>query len=204
MDEQTEKKLKTLRLSNRESHQITRESIEMAMVYLLQEKPIEKITITEIVKRAGVSRTAFYRNFSSKEAVLADVTNLFFEAVANKAIESLNSDRREDFYAELMRIASEYSDILQFLVEVGMFPQHFLTTTDFLSRRFPEVSPEVRYWITLWWGGTLTVILAWYQNGMKESREEMTRFFTSMPVPEVCKTLFVELTPDKEKEDSVI
>ena len=50
-----------LRLSNEESKKITKESIVTAVVLLCAEKPFEKITVTEIVRKAGVSRTAFYR-----------------------------------------------------------------------------------------------------------------------------------------------
>ncbi|MBR5113246.1 MAG: helix-turn-helix transcriptional regulator, partial [Clostridia bacterium] len=62
-----------LRLSNEESKKITRESIVTALVLLFADKPYEKITVTEIVKKAGVSRTAFYRNFNTKEDVLREL-----------------------------------------------------------------------------------------------------------------------------------
>lgn len=48
-----------LRLSNKESNKLTRESIRTALVFLMGQKPFDKIKITEIVNRAGVSRTAF-------------------------------------------------------------------------------------------------------------------------------------------------
>ena len=56
------KKRDVLRMSNEASNKLTKECLQMALIYLLNEKPIEKITITELVKRSGVSRTAFYRN----------------------------------------------------------------------------------------------------------------------------------------------
>ena len=52
---------------------ITKESIVTAVVLLCAEKPFEKITVTEIVRKAGVSRTAFYRNYDSKEDVLKEL-----------------------------------------------------------------------------------------------------------------------------------
>ena len=62
-----------LKLSNDESKRITKESIITAVIILCAEKPFEKITVTEIVKKAGVSRTAFYRNYASKEDVLKEL-----------------------------------------------------------------------------------------------------------------------------------
>ena len=49
---------------------IVRESIETALIELLNKKPIDKITITEIVNKAGVGRISFYRNYYYKEDVL--------------------------------------------------------------------------------------------------------------------------------------
>ncbi|MGE7837392.1 TetR/AcrR family transcriptional regulator [Viridibacillus arvi] len=50
-----------------------------AMLELLQEKPYNKITITEICDKAGLVRKTFYRHFTSKESVLVTVIDLMFE-----------------------------------------------------------------------------------------------------------------------------
>lgn len=39
------------------------------MLILLKDECFHKITITDIVKRAGVSRTAYYRNYTSKKVL---------------------------------------------------------------------------------------------------------------------------------------
>ena len=52
-------------------NQITRERIVSALLELIREKPLSTITITELTRRAGVSRMAFYRNFSTKEEVFS-------------------------------------------------------------------------------------------------------------------------------------
>lgn len=46
-----------------------------AMLSLLSEKPIEDISISELIDRAGVGRASFYRNFKSKEDVLQKYTD---------------------------------------------------------------------------------------------------------------------------------
>ena len=47
-----------------------KECIADAIIVLIKEKPIEKISIDEIVKKAGVGRATYFRAFSSKnEAV---------------------------------------------------------------------------------------------------------------------------------------
>lgn len=62
--------LKNLVQFNRENNSLTREALETALIYLLQTKQLASITISELVKTAGVSRNAFYRNYKSKEEIL--------------------------------------------------------------------------------------------------------------------------------------
>lgn len=49
---------------------IVRESIETALIQLMEKKPFGEITISEIVEKAGVSRVSYYRNYYYKEDVL--------------------------------------------------------------------------------------------------------------------------------------
>lgn len=64
------KSLKNLSQSNKEINQLTRESIETALLFLLEKKEMRQISISELVRKAGVSRNAFYRNYKSKEEIL--------------------------------------------------------------------------------------------------------------------------------------
>ena len=69
----SQKSLQNLQVSNKESRKLTRESLETALLLLLEKKPLNQITISELVAKAGVSRNAFYRNYKSKEAILESI-----------------------------------------------------------------------------------------------------------------------------------
>lgn len=77
------KSLNNLHQSNKEANQITRESIETALLYLLEKKEMRHISISELVRKAGVSRNAFYRNYKSKEEIL----ELAYERTSNAVVE---------------------------------------------------------------------------------------------------------------------
>ncbi|MDQ8819411.1 TetR/AcrR family transcriptional regulator, partial [Streptococcus ruminantium] len=62
--------LKNLYQSNKEANQLTKESIETALLFLLEKKDLRQISVSELVRKAGVSRNAFYRNYKSKEEIL--------------------------------------------------------------------------------------------------------------------------------------
>lgn len=48
------------------SNDYLKECIADAMILLIKEKPVEKITVDEIVKKAGVGRATYFRSFHSK------------------------------------------------------------------------------------------------------------------------------------------
>ena len=54
----------------RNTNEVVIESITQAMAVMIIDRPFEEISITELVRRAGVSRNSFYRNFKDKDDVL--------------------------------------------------------------------------------------------------------------------------------------
>ena len=83
----SEKSLANLKRSNQESNAITRESLEISLLQLLDKKDLKKITISELVERAGVSRAAFYRNYESKEdRIISLAVDYNFEKLLTKAV----------------------------------------------------------------------------------------------------------------------
>lgn len=53
------------------TNEFLKECIADALIKLLQEKPMENISISEITDLAGVGRSTYYRNFTSKEDILS-------------------------------------------------------------------------------------------------------------------------------------
>jgi len=91
----SEKSLENLKRFNQENNAITRESIEISLLQLLEKKDLKKITISELVQRAGVSRAAFYRNYGSKEEILESI----FQSSIAKITKSLDGyNLKTDLY----------------------------------------------------------------------------------------------------------
>jgi AcrR family transcriptional regulator len=61
-----------------------KECLADALIRLLETKPTEKITIPEIAALAGVGRTTYFRNFSSKEDMLSFKLILLWERWAEE------------------------------------------------------------------------------------------------------------------------
>lgn len=54
--------------------------ISEAFFILLDKKELSKITINELIKKAGVCKASFYRNYSSYDNIIYDYLNSFFSS----------------------------------------------------------------------------------------------------------------------------
>ena len=61
---------------------------------LARERPLDEVTIADIVERAGVNRSSFYQHYSDKETLLADALDATAEA-AGAALPELVEPPRE-------------------------------------------------------------------------------------------------------------
>ena len=66
----TDDQLIGLKIHNEKINRVTTESLRTALFSLMKNMDYRSIRITDICKKAGVSRTAFYRNFLSKDDLL--------------------------------------------------------------------------------------------------------------------------------------
>lgn len=67
------------------AHELAEVCIFTALLQLLEKKPYEEITITDITKRAGVSRMAYYRNYQSKDEILTKHLEQVYERLLDHA-----------------------------------------------------------------------------------------------------------------------
>lgn len=78
------KNTKGINQANVVSKQLTREALTGALYLLLKTKRLEQVSVSELVVKAGVSRSAYYRNFTT-------IQDVFSLLVTEKAI-SIFSD----------------------------------------------------------------------------------------------------------------
>lgn len=167
------KRREILRLSNEESHKLTLECIRTALIYLMGTKPYEKITITEIIERSGVSRAAFYRNYSSKDEVLQDEMAEITSTLQNAFSQSLLTDNPRQwlllFFEEVKKSQKEIELLINANLDVEQIFQAF-TITDKPKEPMFHYKAEI-YLNSLW-----IIVKTWIKTGLKESPEELTAF----------------------------
>ena len=174
-------KREILRLNNEESNKLTKECLSMALIYLMNEMDFNKITITDIVKRAGVSRTAFYRNYSVKEDILKEIGL----EVTNELCRILeNPEHKNDLYSMFLELFSSLKDdaeIISLLINANIPFDSMFKNGSFISYRYPSKSIEDKYNKIAAEAALYKIIITWNKDEMKQSPKKMAT---------ICQSIF--------------
>jgi len=169
----SEKSLENLRKSNQESNFLTREAIETALLQLLEKKDLAKISISELVKRAGVSRAAFYRNYDSKEEILESV---FKRSVHNIMEQLIHYDVKTDLYlvwVHLFRAAKKEAKVIQLALDYHLEKIFVQAMQEFLEKYHGKSKGVSSYLHSFWSSAIVSVLLKWIKDGMKVPAEKI-------------------------------
>lgn len=163
---------------NAEQNKITKESIFVALMSLMGKKNFKDISITEVTQKAGVSRMAFYRNYSIMEDILIDQLDDMFKEYSDL----LNHNEKSNY--EMTRLFFYYfrqhrkfienllrSNLTHLILEQSM---KFLNILSSALSCSVDCSPEFeKYNIGFVAGGFFNVLIIWCKNAMTESDEKM-------------------------------
>lgn len=160
-------------LSNNEANRITRESICTALLELLQTKDFKAITVSELVRRAGVSRQSFYRNYKTKEDVVLEIENTISISLIEKMKDPVYiSDPRQwalDFFA----VIRDNTAVITILQKADLFEVFFSKIPFHVESHLKSGGTDLHYGIVGSMGAVSAIALDWFNNGMKESEKEM-------------------------------
>ena len=162
-----------LRFSNEKANQLTRECLQTALIHLMAEKDLDKISITELVARAGVSRTAFYSNYASKEEILtgwlADSVDQLFALIR----EALRKGDISELYLLLFERIRQDVDSFSVLFKANLQELLFCRMEECVLKQFTPYDTQTKYLVTAWCGAFNYLIIRWVKDGMKESPAEI-------------------------------
>lgn len=164
-------KREVLRMSNEESHKLTKECLHTALIMLMKEKPFDKITITELVKRSGVSRTAFYRSYNTKEDILNEISQEITKAVIHAFTSPEYTTSPLKLYRELFSTIREKKAEFALLISANMSSKVFENAMKTI--RSMELPRESEYFAEAVFGSHTAIIIEWFRTGLRESDENM-------------------------------
>lgn len=172
----TDDKINGLRVYNENLNKTICESLHTALLLLLKQKEYSKISITELCKKAGVSRMAFYNNFQTLDNLLE---NVVVEYNKTFIIYKIGSPFREytdyEWYVKLFESVKQNSEFLTTLFKAG-FKEKYLSIINDIVLHNPDIPTTKKYMRIIWAGGIVNAIIFWLENNMQEPIEEIAKF----------------------------
>lgn len=182
-DNRTEmEKRKAVRLSNREANRLTRECLQMALIELMKQKKIENISVTELVRQAGVSRTAFYSNYSTLNDIFAEFIDESLKVLNDELWEAVSNE--EDIFHPILIKLKEKKAVIDLIIKSRMENTAFLKLREYIRKNYPQIDNETYYQLIAIIGMIRNIIVEWFINGCRESAEEISS---------ICNTVTGEL-----------
>jgi hypothetical protein len=172
--------------------QRTKSWIFEAVMLLMDEKPYYKITVSDIIEKAGIARQTFYRNYSNKD----DVVFQYLAKIFNTELFTVGTDKKDD--KNIIVLMIDYD----FMIEFKKNLKKILSVVDIENRvihesqKFPvslmkrykgKLSPfeylicryKLYYQIT----GCLGVLFDWFINDMPMPVENIVGMLNMMNAP---------------------
>ena len=170
------------RNSTLKKHTLTRECIFTALLLLMEQKPYEEITITDITKKAGVSRMSYYRLYDSKDDILEQKFREIYEEGMEQMREKQIVDKYQ-FAVFLFYTARDNHVLIEALLHArihDLVQKNLIQYCSYLAEhifRLDMKSQKTDYWIHMQSGKFSMLLSRWIEKGMPESPEEMASFF---------------------------
>ncbi len=158
------------------------------MFDLLEHKPLDTITVTDICAKADVNRGTFYKYYRDVYDLFEKTENDFVEELHDLFIvsEASGSDM-PNFFTNVFRILSENKDLVQ-IARTREFTERF--TKKLLIFVFPQINQliikadphaseeEIQLLSEYIMGGCTRVVTTWIKNDMKIPAQRMEQYIT--------------------------
>ena len=181
---------------NRQSER-TKSWIFDAVMHLMDKKPYNKITVSDITEKAGIARTTFYRNYKDIDDVVFEYIDKMFKT------ELLSKEKADDNqkqntivitfdqkclnknYSNLKKIIST-ADIENFIYrEILKYPIYLVERykKQFSEDEYAKCRFKICYQLT----GSFSVIFDWFINNMHRPIENLFLMINTTNNPKTVK-----------------
>lgn len=153
--------------------------ITTALFELLEKTPFAQVTISDICKHAGVARKTFYRNFTSKIAVVERlVDQVFYEFMQKYNFKTSGARKIYKYWYEYILCTKEFSamffdpDLYLFIVEkIREFVQIEIEETLHNAASFDPLYAD--YYLSFAAAGIASLMREWMKKDYQTPSETM-------------------------------
>lgn len=169
----------------------TRQRLGLALLTLIQERPIGEVTVQDVLDLASVGRSTFYLHFRDKNDLLLSQFELFLETMSTALSVRKEKSHRVAPVAEMFAHIAEQQKLYRALRDCERIRDFYDLGEGYFARgiagrlaeskRFPNVSQrELDARAHALAGSLLSLLRWWLDRGAKEPAQEMDELFHRM------------------------
>lgn len=158
---------------NNKRRRESQKKIESAFVKLLQDRELNKISVTDICKSAGVNRTTFYANYADVYALAEAVQKRLEKDVLALYQEEWEQRRSEHNFLKLFRHIKDNQLFYKTYFKLCTDGQLQVIGYDIQEAAAYYGNKNIEYHIEFFGNGLNAVIKKWLKNDCHETPEEI-------------------------------
>jgi AcrR family transcriptional regulator len=169
----------------------THERLGSALVELIQEKPIDDVTVQEVLDRASVGRSTFYLHFRDKNDLLLSQLEKFLEIMSTALSARKEESRRVVPVAEMFEHIGNQKKVYRALADSDRLNDFFDLAQGYFARGIQQRLRESKRLAKLSQrdlaarafalaGSLLSLLRWWIDRGAKEPPRAMDELFHRM------------------------
>ena len=158
-------------------NRFTRMCIGEATVSLMQTKEYDKITVSDIAKKAGVSRMTYYHYYNSKLEALKD----YLQEIISQYLTENRKYHAHELFREYnhvlfsLKFFDKYSLFFLTMTHAGMYSIMIDAVNEFMLMHLPEESYDYKYELFYYSGALLNIFIRWEEDGKQITAEELAK-----------------------------
>ena len=169
----------------------THERLGTALVALIQERPIDDVTVQDVLDRASVGRSTFYLHYRDKDDLLLSQLEMFLEMMSTALSVREEKSNRVAPVAEMFAHIGHENKIYRMLAESGHLHEFFDLAEGYFTRGIQQrlmesgrvknvPQRELAARAATLAGSLLSLLRWWLDRGEKETPAAMDELFHRM------------------------
>lgn len=160
-----------------ERTEMTRRILVDTFIRLSENKPADKITVSEICNKAGYNRSTFYQYFNDTFHLLSYIEDDFLNYIENTVVAQIGNIRPEQFFIDsFIQINADKKDILKLLFgkNSSFHAKLKRTLIPLFAKRMcmPAEDPETVYKLDFYLSGIISIFSRWVTSETPMAVEE--------------------------------
>ena len=165
---------------------LTKRMLKESMLRLLEKKELDKISVTELCRDAGINRATFYRHYEIPRDVLLEIEKDFYYEIRREIVITGDRPELKDTVRQLCECLQRHRELLRIIIRSNT-ESDFSVFINTMYREFwselrqqgllSELSDEDTYLLTLYSaGGSYFLLRHWLMGNIQKDAKQMADY----------------------------